>query len=512
MKNIAIYSFLLFSTYSHAILQIIPKPDNVYIRTNGSDRTIAYCIKAQACADIVDPYEASLIADYGPADNRSFDGYSIYGFWTYWIRLGSVYSAKASFCPTSHPIDNGDGTCSGEAPPPPIPSCEDEETQKSIQVDRYTCQTGNQDPAHFDTNFNYSCTNTDEGFDYSSTCDYSSNGCFVDCDKETDQPICNPATENCELPPPTQPPTGGGDGSGGSGGGDSDLCSTHPELCAGPGTEDPDNGCEAPADAPWLCDNPDERPENPTPENPEPDNSGSAINAQNDTTKAIRDLNKTEYQSLEQLKGINQKLSDIDQGIQSNNNYNTALLSSSDKQMEELKRISELNEMANEGYAMLNDEFVYVGEGIDSLNSGIGTLNQGIGDIVNTLKEPFCVHNPQHPDCIAKSPFGDVPTIDEKSPFEDIIGDTATEKLVKEGDDIKKQIEDLYEKFKSDVIQKPSFVENGSINSHSLSIRQAGHNVSVRSTYWQDNTGFVYHAVLLLSTLIAFGIVMTRKS
>lgn len=168
--------------------------------------------------------------------------------------ITSAYTWGADGCPTSHPTDNGDGTCS-PAPPPII--CGSPEVSKEIQRAQYACQLENPNTQLYDLDFKWSCTDVDgQSFpDVGTSCNYEPNGCIVglNCDEAgQDVPVCNPESQECEIPLPDNdnplpepdplPPT------------DQDYCSLHPDVC---GDTSPPPSEPEPNPSPDISDIPD---------------------------------------------------------------------------------------------------------------------------------------------------------------------------------------------------------------------------------------------------------------
>ncbi|EHZ2728033.1 virulence factor TspB C-terminal domain-related protein [Vibrio parahaemolyticus] len=158
---------------------------------------------------------------------------------TYWRPVGA-YKGTLVHCPTSHPIDNGDGTCSGETPEPPPVSCDSPEIQKQVQIEKYKCDITTPETEFFHQVFQWWC----EDGDVYTHCSYEPKDCIqgLTCTKPSDDiPVCDPREQECALPEPDPetpgqpddpiippnppvnpdlPPT--------------NLCEQFPELCADP--------------------------------------------------------------------------------------------------------------------------------------------------------------------------------------------------------------------------------------------------------------------------------------
>ncbi|ELA8136485.1 hypothetical protein RGL53_003255 [Vibrio parahaemolyticus] len=178
---------------------------------------------------------------------------------TYWRPVGT-YKGTLVHCPTSHPIDNGDGTCSGETPEPPPVSCDSPEIQKQVQIEKYKCDITTPETEFFHQVFQWWC----EDGDVYTHCSYEPKDCIqgLTCTKPSDDiPVCDPREQECALPEPDPetpgqpddpiippnppvnpdlPPT--------------DLCEQFPELCADP---EPPTPPEPPVPDPDVPSDPD---------------------------------------------------------------------------------------------------------------------------------------------------------------------------------------------------------------------------------------------------------------
>lgn len=144
-----------------------------------------------------------------PWDQYGLKNYSIVASGTYQIDSSDVQRpvSESVIFRTSKAIcenQNSDGTCPDTAPPSVV--CSDSEVQKEFQNSQYACQLGNPNTQIYDTNFDYYCEDV-TGQEYpnvSTSCTYTPNSCIVglDCPTASDDPVCNPATDDCTLPEP----------------------------------------------------------------------------------------------------------------------------------------------------------------------------------------------------------------------------------------------------------------------------------------------------------------------
>uniref|UniRef100_UPI000B1E8E6C hypothetical protein n=1 Tax=Vibrio mexicanus TaxID=1004326 RepID=UPI000B1E8E6C len=115
--------------------------------------------------------------------------------------IGDAYLIR-NRCPTSHPIDNGDGTCSNDVPSPI--TCNDPQVTKDIEFEQLACQQGNPNSSLYDVDFQWSCSENPapQYPNVSTSCNYNPNDCVVGltCGNEQDVPHCDPTSEECRYP------------------------------------------------------------------------------------------------------------------------------------------------------------------------------------------------------------------------------------------------------------------------------------------------------------------------
>lgn len=188
--------------------------------------------------------------------------------------------------------------------PEPVPTvtCADAEVQKEFQNSQYACQLGNPNTQIYDTNFDYYCEDV-TGQEYpnvSTSCTYTPNSCIVglDCPTASDDPVCNPATDDCTLPEP------------------------NPDTV-------PDENPEIPVTDPEFCDlNPDvcDRPDVPAVEpDPIPNPEDSAKPDSPDLDAGFNALVKETSISNNHLTNVNSNIQELNRDVNSLLNKNNVL-------------------------------------------------------------------------------------------------------------------------------------------------------------------------------------------
>ena len=403
--------------------------------------------------------------------------------------MGSVIS--------THFIEEWRGTCPDGSSIPEYPSTEcvepekpfcDDGTKASDQAKQlaYVCYSNRLDGQV--ANFTWSCPmGTDDWQDSCTYKPYNCNSFIENCQEfENEQTPCNPATSDCPIPPE------GGNDSGGNGGdnGGGDVNPPEPDYCELNPTMCTDNGdCQAPADAPWLCDSPDDQ------------LTSKLEQLQKDTTGAVKDLNKTAHRS-------GQTLDDVKALIQDSS-------ISERRQMEALEKIQKLNDESKkymegmvqtgkDGNALLTN--INTGQG--QLIAGTNQQNTTLKQIENELKKSLCDKNPELEDC-NNVELGQLPTASKESPFKDILTNEDISGLQEEAlslqQDIKKLVEDYSSKLSFDINSLPT---TGTLPTVSFTHSYGG---TVTNSWWQDNTSYIRAAIIALATLVAFSVVMWRK-
>jgi hypothetical protein len=245
--------------------------------------------------------DAEAVATFNPA-NSSWSNLKLidYSSGSGRIIISCYASSNSTSCPSTHPISNGDGTCTDGIADPV--TCADSDIQKEFQNSQYACQLGNPNTQVYDTNFDYYCEDV-TGQEYpnvSTSCTYTPNSCIVglDCPTASDDPVCNPATDDCTLPEP------------------------NPDTV-------PDENPEIPVTDPEFCDlNPDvcDRPDVPAVEpDPIPNPEDSAKPDSPDLDAGFNALVKETSISNNHLTNVNSNIQELNRDVNSLLNKNNVL-------------------------------------------------------------------------------------------------------------------------------------------------------------------------------------------
>lgn len=272
--------------------QTIDKPSSIYLCVDNTNSGFVhnYVLSKQECFDYSFANEpvcesskswGSIVSNISDIACR-YDSRS--------LTLGSFYSNnRGSRCPYTHPIDNGDGTCSNDEPVSIL--CSDPQVQKDIQQAQYVCQLGHPSDMFFENQFQWSCTENPapQYPNVSTTCSLIPKDCIqgLTCEKPSDEPYCNPANEECALPPPT-PDLNPDDSNIPNP--DPTFCELHPTLCESP-------------TRPPITPEPNPSPgSNPTPDNPAMSVGENAVN-------------KEMAESNQHLENINHNIKELDKRV-----------------------------------------------------------------------------------------------------------------------------------------------------------------------------------------------------
>lgn len=190
-------------------------------------------------------------------------------------------------CPDGY--DEITGGCNQPEPEPIL--CSDPQVQKDIQQAQYACQLSQPSDMFFQNEFQWSCTENPapQYPNVSTSCNLIPKDCIqgLTCEEPSDTPHCNPANEECSLPPPTpdlnpdDPNTPNPNPS---------FCELHPQLCESPTP-------------------PESTPEpNPSPgSSPSPDNPDMSV-GENANNKELAESNQ-------HLENINHNIKELDKRV-----------------------------------------------------------------------------------------------------------------------------------------------------------------------------------------------------
>jgi hypothetical protein len=226
-----------------------------------------------------------------------------YGFLYYYARCEFVNYVYTDYsCADGQTVVYPNNECVSDPDYVPTYTCVDIEVQKEFQNSQYACQLGNPNTQIYDTNFDYYCEDV-TGQEYpnvSTSCSYTPNSCIVglDCPTASDDPVCNPATDDCTLPEP------------------------NPDTV-------PDENPEIPVTDPEFCDlNPDvcDRPDVPAVEpDPIPNPEDSAKPDSPDLDAGFNALVKETSISNNHLTNVNSNIQELNRDVNSLLNKNNVL-------------------------------------------------------------------------------------------------------------------------------------------------------------------------------------------
>lgn len=193
---------------------------------------------------------------------------------------------RGDACPDS----NSPSYPSTECEPEPI-LCSDPQVQKDIQQAQYACQLSQPSDLFHDNEFKWSCSENPapQYPNVSTSCNLVPKDCIqgLTCEEPSDTPHCNPANEECPLPPPT------------------------PDL----NPDDPNNPNPDPSFCelhPQLCETPTAPPSTPEP-NPSPGSGSSPDNP--DMSVGENANNKELSESNQHLENINHNIKELDKRV-----------------------------------------------------------------------------------------------------------------------------------------------------------------------------------------------------
>ncbi|KJG29185.1 hypothetical protein C0W92_00035 [Photobacterium angustum] len=305
------------------------------------------------------------------------------------------YDAGAT-CPDSHPISNGDDTCSVATP-----FCELPETQQSIDDQIQACLDGT--PKGSTANINLQCNAETETIDVIEPCNYTpigeggdgggSGGGDTDGgnDGEGGGGECSTLLGG-SCPPDSG--DGGGDGSGGGDGGTNpdepvtpeNYCELYPELCPNISPECIENPelCEAPVENPDVIANLAKITQllqvNNTISDIDAQNSGLALT--NDDVMIDNQINVID--KLETIKDNSKVTAD-----------NTDLVT------DHLQNITDLNQYQAELLNELIEKPAGGGGGASGeISAKVSETNEKLDEIKEALTEDSCAENPEDESCI----------------------------------------------------------------------------------------------------------------